>query len=253
MPVIGIAHDPETGGLHWVDLTELLNREGLNARLFVPSHQRLGGYPETSRFSKYIDSLAFRQSALLNLFAGDQRTQVAGIQAAYRIGRSDGRALVLLRQVMFTLDESVLREAVWALASAGPHPDLLGSLWSQVDPGPEAVLTASMRWTATEVVRLLELVGEGGFIRGSFGQHVHQLLIRDPDHHATIFDVAVSAGQRGDNDVASWAILLCVAWAGDQAVSRWKDLIDRCPELLTCRVAPYVEAELKEFGYLTLG
>jgi hypothetical protein len=253
MPVIGIAHDPETGFLHWVDLTELLNREGLDARLFVPRHQHLSGPPETSRFSKYIDSLAYRQSALLNLFAEDPQTQVRGVRAAYRIGRSDGRALVLLRKVMFTLDEAVLREAVWALASAGPHPDLLGSTWTQVDPGPEAVVTASMRWSPTEVDRLLRLVGEDGFTRGSFGQHVHQLLVRDPNHQQTISDVAVSAAQRGDDEVASWALLLCVAWAADEARTRWEELVHRCPELRSCRVAQYVDADVRAFGYVTLG
>jgi len=107
MPVIGIAHDRDTGNLHWVDLTELLNREGLEARLFVPSDQRLSESPHSGRdrFSKYIDSLAYRQSALLNLFSPDHQTQATGIQAAYRIGRSEGRALVFLRRVMFTLDE----------------------------------------------------------------------------------------------------------------------------------------------------
>jgi len=252
MPVIGITHDAATGRLHWVDLTELLNREGLDACLFVPSSQHLHGSPETARFSKYIDSLAFRQSALLNLFADDHQTQVRGIQAAYRIGRSDGRALVLLRRVMFTLAEPALREAIWALASSGPHPDLLGSAWTQVDPGPEAVVTASMRWSPTEINRLLQLVGEGGFTRGSFGQHVHQLLVRDPDHQETIFDVAVSAAQRGDDEVASWALLLCVAWAAGEARDRWEELMRRCPELKSCRAAEYVDADIREFGYVTL-
>ncbi|MCC6227284.1 MAG: DUF4365 domain-containing protein [Microthrixaceae bacterium] len=253
MPVIGIAFDPGTGFLYWVDLTELLNREGLGARLFVPSHQHLGGRPETSRFAKYIDSLAYRQSALLNLVAEDSRIQASGVRAAYRIGRSDGRALVLLRKVMFTLDEPVLREAVWALASAGPHPDLLGSTWTQVDRGAEAVVTASMRWSLDEVDRLLRLVGEGGFARGSFGQHVHQILVRSPDHQQTIFEVAVAAGRRGDDEVASWALLLCVAWAGPEARSRWEELIHSCPELKKCRIAEYIDADVREFGYVTLG
>lgn len=253
MPVIGIAHDPETGWLHWVDLTELLNREGIDAHLLAPRKQHLNGTPEIRRFSKYIDSLAFRQSALLNLVADDAPTQVAGIRAAYRIGRADGRALVLLRQVMFSLDEAGLREAIWALASAGPHPDLFGTWLSVVDPGAEAVVAQSMRWSAVEVVRMLELVGEGEFGRGSFGQHVHQLLVRDPGHEAVLHDVAISAGHRGDYDVASCAVLLCVAWASEQGRSRWDDLVDRCPALRSCWAAPYVEAELAEVGFVTFG
>ena len=180
MPVIGIAHDRESGWLHWVDLTELLNRDGLDATLFVPSAQHLNGPPEIHRFSKYIDSLAFRQAALLNLFSDDHGTQVRGVDAASQIGRSEGRALVLLRRVMFSLDEPVLRDAVWALASAGPHPDLFGTRWGQVNAPAEAVLTQTLRWSASETAGLLRLVGEGGFSRGSFGQHVLQLLIRDP-------------------------------------------------------------------------
>lgn len=69
MPVIGVAHNRETNWLHWVDLTELLNREGIDARLLAPSRQHLNGQPEVRRFAKHIDSLAFRQSALLNLFS----------------------------------------------------------------------------------------------------------------------------------------------------------------------------------------
>lgn len=253
MPVIGIAHSRETGGLHWVDLTELLNREDPGARLFVPNHQHLNDRLGIEKFSKYVDSLAFRQSSLLNLVADNPRTQLAGIRASYRIGRSDGRALVLLRRIMFTLDEPILREAVWALASAGPHPDIFGSWLGQVEPGPEAVLSASMRWTPSEIVRLLEMVGEDGFARGSFGQHVHQLLVRDPDHEQAVFDVAVSAAGEDQIDVAARAALLCVAWAVEQGPSRWDKLVSSCPGLLGSWMTPDIQIQLKEFGFLTLG
>jgi hypothetical protein len=122
-----------------------------------------------------------------------------------------------------------------------------------VDPGPEAVVTAAMRWSHAEVGRLLELVGEGGFTRGSFGQHVHQLLVRDPNHEETLFEVATSAARRGDDDVASWALLLCVAWAGAEGPTRWDMLTRACPELLRCRVAEFVQADLRNVGYVTLG
>lgn len=252
MPVIGVAHNRETNWLHWVDLTDLLNREGIDARLLAPSGQHLNGGPEVRRFAKYIDSLAFRQSALLNLFSDDGRTQVAGVRAAYRIGRADGRALVLLRRVMFSMDEATLREAVWALASAGPHPDLLGSWMSQVDPQAEALLEATLVWTPTEIVRLLSLVGEGGFDRGSFGQHVHQLLIRDPSFKESMREVAVIAGRNGDHDVASWALLLSVAWAGEHGPSQWDELVARCPELLSCWAAESILGQLDAWGVVTL-
>ncbi len=253
MPVIGIAHDPDSGWLHWVDLTELLNREGHDARLFVPKEQHLNGGPEVRRFSKYIDSLAFRQSTLFNLFGGDHETQRAGVRAAYRIGRSDGRTLVLLRRVMFSLDEPVLREAVWALASAGPHPDLMGSWVSQVEPAAESALRVTMQWTSAEIAALLRLVGEDGFQRGSFGQHVHELLIRDPEHRESMRTVAVDAANEGDDDVAAWALLLSVGWAGEHGASQWNELIERSPALEQCWVAPQVRAQLDEWGYVTLG
>ena len=153
---------------------------------------------------------------------------------------------------MFRLDEPVLRDAVWALASAGPHPDLFGSRWGQVEARAEAVLRSSLRWSSSEIARLLGLVGEGGFTRGSFGQHVLQLLIRDPDHKEALRQVAVTAGECGDDDVASWALILSVTWAGEQGRSQRDELMERCPELTTCWAAPLVDGQLRSTGFVTV-
>lgn len=253
IPVIGLVWDPDMSRLFWLDLTDTLTTAGLNAELFVPASNHLTGGSEFRRFKKYVGSVAHRQASILDLVSPDADLQLAGIAAAYHIGRTDGRALVLLRKLFLGFHPEPRRSAVWALASAVPHPDILGSLDGSPDPAAEAVLERSIAWTVEEVCQLLDLIGEeGGVTRGSFGQHIHQLLIVDPAHKETMGRTAKKAALTGPPDVASWAFLLAVGWAGSNGVNEFERLLAEEPALGATWAAGQIARALEEVGYVSL-
>lgn len=164
LPVLGIVWDPDEERLAWLDLTAVLNDAGVNAELHVPAVQHLGDESAIRRFRKYVGSTAHRAASVLDLASRDVDMQLAAVAASYHIGRTDGRALILLRRLMFSLERAAQRSAVWALASAIPHPDIFGSAEGSPDPAAEALLEPTLRWSVVEVVDLLGLMDEeGGF------------------------------------------------------------------------------------------
>lgn len=253
LPVIGIVWDPDVSRLFWADLTRILNEGGIEADLTVPHGQGLTDEAGLRQFKKYVGSVAHRHASILDLVSSDSDLQMAGVAASYHIGRTDGRALILLRRVLFGLDPESRRAAVWALASAVPHPDILGSAEQSPDPSAEALLRPALRWTEREVVQLLEMIDdENGISRGSFGQHVHQLLVMDPSHAATMEEAAVHAAQSGLMDVAAWALVLAVYWAEEDGAATYRRLVDREKLLADTWAAGQVEASLADFRELSL-
>ena len=141
----------------------------MDTDLLIPSTQHLNDDAAIRRFKKYIGSVAHRHASVLDLTSPDVDVQMAGVAASYHIGRTDGRALILLRRLLFSLERTARRSAVWALASSVPHPDIFGSADGSPDPAAEALLQPTLRWTV--VSRLPGPVHRGGSVR-----------VRDPSH-----------------------------------------------------------------------
>ncbi len=224
MPVIGLVWDPAVSRLYWTDLTATLHEHGTDADLLVASRDHLDAGEGLRRFKKYIGSVAHRQALILDLVSPEPEFQMAGIAAAYHIGRTDGRALVLLRRLLPTLDAAARRSAVWALASAVPHPDIFGSIDGSPDHAACALLAATLQWEIEEIMSVLELIDDG-IDRGMFGQHVHQLLVMDADHVDKVRRAAIEAARAGRFEAASWALIMAVYWAGEDGPTEFTQLV----------------------------
>lgn len=167
--------------------------------------QHLNGESEIRRFKKDLSSVAQRQASMLDLVANDDDLQRAGVAAAYYVGRTDGRALILLRRLLFSMGDAARKSAVWALACAVPHPDIFHTLDGSPDPEACRVLEPTLCWTVDEVVELLVLIDEEqGIDRGTFGQHVYHLLVMDPGYASKTADAAIEAARRGKVTAATW-------------------------------------------------
>lgn len=253
LPVIGIVWDPDRSRLHWTDLTARLSSEGIEADLLVPESQHLAGEHEVRRFKKYLSSVAHRQASTLDLVSADDDLQLAGVAGAYYVGRTDGRALVLLRRLLFTMGEAARRSAVWALACAVPHPDMFHTFDGSPDERACRVLEPSLCWTVDEIVELLALIDEDqGINRGTFGQHVYHLLVMDPAHANKTADAAIEAARRGSDPAAAWALVLAIYWAGEDGAAQFRRLLAAEPALGQMWTAEQIEQSLRDFGYLSL-
>jgi len=253
LPVIGIVWDPNRSRLHWTDLSATLSTEGQKADLLVPETQHLNGEPEVRRFKKYLSSVAHRQASTLDLVSADDDLQLAGVDAAYYVGRTDGRALVLLRRLLFTIGVEARRSAVWALACAVPHADIFHTFDGSPDSDACRLLEPTLRWTVDEIVGLLELIDdEQGIDRGTFGQHVFHLLVMDPSHASKTADAAVAAARQGRDTAATWALVLAIYWAGEDGDAEFRRLLAAEPTLAETWAAEQIEQSLRDFGYVSL-
>lgn len=253
LPVIGIVWDPDISRLHWTDLSATLSSEGSDANLHAPEAQHLNGEHEIRRFKKYLSSVAHRQASTLDLVSADDDLQLSGVAAAYYVGRTDGRALVLLRRLLFTMGEAARGSAVWALACAVPHADIFHTFDSSPDSAACRVLEPSLRWTVEELVDLLALIDEEqGIDRGTFGQHVYHLLVMDPSHASKTADAAIEAARQGRATAATWALVLAIYWAGEDGNAEFRRLLAAEPALGETRAAEQIEQSLQDFGYVSL-
>jgi hypothetical protein len=253
LPVIGIAWDPDRARLHWADLSATLNSEGLDAELHVPESQHLNGEPELRRFKKYVSSVAHRQASTLDLVSNDDDLQLAGVAAAYYVGRTDGRALILLRRLLFSMGEAARRSAVWALACAVPHSDIFHTFEGSPDPEACRVLEPTLRWTVDEIIELLALIDdEQGIDRGTFGQHVYHLLVMDPAHATKTADATIEVARRGTSTASAWGLVLAIHFAGDDGDAEFRRLLSAEPALGETWAAEQITQSLRDFGYVSL-
>lgn len=253
LPVIGIVWDPDASRLHWMDLSDTLSSKGLGADLLVPEAQHLSGEDEVRRFKKYLSSVAHRQASTLDLVSDDNDLQLAGVAGAYHVGRTDGRALVLIRRLMFTMGEAARRSAVWALACAVPHDDIFHTYEGSPDAQACRVLEPSLRWTIDEIVELLSLIDEEqGIDRGTFGQHVYHLLVMDPSYASKTAEAAVEAARSQRDTAATWALVLTIYWAGEDGDAEFRRLLAAEPALGDTWAAEQIEDSLRDFGCVEL-
>jgi hypothetical protein len=253
MPVIGVAFDPDNGWLHWCDLSSLIRNDGLDAELVIPRRQHLNGQPELARFQKYIGAITQSQSLDLDLVSGDVDRQMEAAIVCYFIGREDGRVLVLLRRLLFSLDRAAQEFAVWQLGRAIPHSDMLHTSETMVSPKARALLRSSLTWTTDEACKLLGFIdNEGGLDRGTIGQTVLYLLLEDPDHDNLVKHAAIRAARTGENDIAAWALIISVYLAGEEGRRRLDQVLVEAPELRANWATSQLIESLDEHGFVAL-
>jgi hypothetical protein len=179
----------------------------------------------------------------------EEKAQIVAVFEEW--GEIDRSHRKLAHRGSLTLAPAARRSAVWALASAVPHPDIFGSIDGSPDPAACAVLEASLQWSVEEIVGMLELVPDG-FERGMFGQHVYQLMVMDDDHQLKIIRAAIQAAQQGASEAASWALVLAVYWAGDDGGSQFAKLLAIEPALRDTWAAEQIGDVFQTFDNLTL-
>jgi hypothetical protein len=254
IPVIGIAHDPDTDRICWVDVSALLRTEGIDASISVPRAQHLGGEPEVQRFVRYIASTTQPMAGLLNLGSSDPRLQAEAAFLAWFIGREDGRALVLLRRVMFSLEDDAIVEVIWRMAHCVWHPDSFHTPETTLTTEARQLLQESMRWSDDEIRDLLFFVAlsEDGIERGSLGAIVLCMLMVDPDHVRKLEAVTISLGESDDDLTSGWGLMATVGLARMDGPACYERLLSAQPRLANTWATSYVDELVHKCGYLPI-
>jgi len=236
LPVAGIVLDPDTGLLHWCNISAALeqSRGSPPASIFVPSERILNA--DTLRTEFFQDMLRFTQGqtsgkSLLSLVTDSEHEQVPALWDCFALGRRDARFLVIVRHLLAVLSGESLRTAVRILAHATPHPDIMWHQDNWIPPDVESEIRSHFRWSVDDVVLLLRAVAREEWERGCLGEDLYMLLVADPHIKQQMESVAVECARRKLTEEADTAIYLTVYWAEDEGRERFRDLLRRNPEL----------------------
>lgn len=244
VPVVGIVHD---GELRWVNLTTALREDPKCSSVFVADASRLDTAGAIALLTSVRSSV--RPGLPMGLGSSSEDEQGSAVWDCFALARQNADALVALRRSFLALDDRPRRSAVVALALCTPHPDVL---WTPEIWLPAAIQRAvcdSMGWSVQEAWRLLALIDpEGGFARGSFGQHIYMLLVQHPDCVNLMRQTAMTAASE-DPTVTLWAVLLLLHLSGRRGPEEWHALLAARPEIACMPLAAECAETLRTDGY----
>lgn len=255
IPVFGIVWDPDDGGLYWVDLTNTLRIEGIEAPLRVPSRNRLNREDLGDLLEAMWRSTTGTPIAAA-LGSDDEELQDAAVYDCWGLGRRDPRYLILLRRVMFGLQPAALDRAIYVLNSCSLNMDnFLDPTWMSMR-NREGV-RACFWWTVDEAVALLNRVqDEDGFGRGTFSSCIYWLLVGPEakgNHFVELSKAAtLRAAAAGQDHAAGWGLVLLVYWSGDDGPAVFRRLLAAEPALGRTEQARVAGEDLATWGRLEL-
>jgi hypothetical protein len=254
VPVIGIVHDPDDGGLYWVNISMYLESAPETVTSIpVSSSARL---TTTSLSSQLIPSVRASikrdalANALLNLCSRDEGVQASSVYDCFATGRNDVRVLITIRNALRSLQGKGLQSAIVALSHATSHPDIYYGETNSISTEARKGLEPHLQWTAEEIALMLRAIPwSEGWDRGTLGQCVFHLLIMD-QHHRQRMESAMEL-LKEDPDALFAAMYLCVYWSEAPHLT-FTRLLAQFPELSDAPLSREVQIILAEHGQLSL-
>jgi hypothetical protein len=222
IPIAGIVFDPKDGLLRWCNISEFLNSTPRPLPSYIPVESTRLLTPETLE-TDFIPSYAGFHTqrvvgpAMLCLTSDDCSTQQSGLRDCFILGRSDARVLIMIRRLLSWYSKESLRLAVAILAHATPHPDIIYHPKNIVPHTVCQILRPHFHWTSAELFLLMTSVDWEEWHRGGQGQCVYSLICDDPAIEQKIADLALTALNIGNDDLAFSAMYLAIYWARQEA------------------------------------
>ena len=256
-PVAGIVHDPDSGELHWCDISTFLLEHWTNLPQDIPvdATNKLDAATLETSFKPHFRSMANERAAalaVLRICSEKKAVRIGALLDCFAFGRSDPRMFIMVRQSIGMLSGSPLRLAITILAHATMHPDIM---WGKSNWIPELVcsrLKSHWHWSAAEITRMLRGVGWQYWQRGDVGQDLYMLLYQDPQIRMKIERIAVSAVRRLDERVAWAALYMAVYWAGDKGQAKYEEMLMIEPTLRQLPLSGELEMCLSDQGWLSM-
>lgn len=274
IPVFGIAHDPETDSLRWVDLSQaaVLALDGYLSRVVVgPFGKASVPVPDENRLDLDIGPfLSAAKTALRRrsgshaaaLLSDDVKAVEIGIADTFAVGRHDPSAFLLLASLFQRLPKDTRRFAAATLAMATSHPDVFWTPDNWIPEHVRRVLRQRVWWTESDVVALLAEVDETGIQRGTIGQTIFHVLDLDRGLQPKLASVALN--RTVPDDVRLWAAAILFHRAGEDAPAVLERLLSSDEALRGEGLFPawrglheiddfeFLVQSVADFGYVTL-
>jgi hypothetical protein len=262
VPFFGVAHDPASNALRWVDLSYAarVSDPYLSPVVSGPYGKKAVPVPDANRLDVAVEPFLEAARTALRRWSGlpttallseDPDTVAVGIADTFAVGRHDPDAFLLLAALFRRLPPDCRNLALSALAMATHHPDIF---WSKSTWIPSTVTRAveeRCRWGGDDLEALLALIDdENGIARGTVGQSVFHVLELDKTVDDRLFELATNRGR--PDAVRFWAAVILLYRAGDDAPPLLSRLLRRAPDLASVNNFEEVNSVIREFGYVSL-
>lgn len=231
LPIAGLVVDPATNRIGWCDVTAHLRENPLVVdegpfRIQIPSSQLLT--PAT--FADFRDHFVayHRQfsddahfgAALERLVALDAQDQVAALRSLFSYHRNRGATWCYVASILRSVEDPyVLSNLVSALSHLPGHGDIFWHDMNQIEPTARRIGVDFLQRNLSreDVVRLLSVVDDAGFARGTIGQAVHSVIALMRDRAEVLRSIALDQGV--EEATRYCAIFLFVFYAQAKSVT----------------------------------
>ncbi len=256
VPIFAVVHDPASGEMPWINMTAWARARSADDPL--PTMVSVdGAYTLSARtLPQFVaEARDFLQAAgspaLLGLASDDPVIQRAAVYDAFALGRSDARALLLLRSgLRYFSDPRPLRLAIHVLALCKGHGDIFWSARNWLPSEIRGRITAEMTWSYEELCKLLAAAAPEEYSRGGLGQDVAAIIGAGwaPDVEHQLADVA----RRAPFDAAWPALMLLVTQAGEDGLDVFDKVVPQSSSLAGLAVVAELRTVLVQCGYATM-
>ena len=257
LPVAGIVHDPESGGLYWCNITSFLDGMEVDPPAYIPLDESRVLTPRTleTEFKPEFRRQANRRSigsAFLQLCSQSEVVQLGALSDCFAVARTDPRVLVVVRHLLGLLTGEALRHALWVLASAvvNPYEDRRDYPW--IPQASRVALKPYLRWARDELSHLFALYGWDEWQRDQPARDLFILLCQDPRIGEKLEGVANDLLSSGVEEPAFAALYLSVYFAGEEGERRYWEIVDRTPAFRDLGMTAEVEAILSDCGSVSM-
>lgn len=218
LPIAGVVFDPDDGQLRWCNISDFLHSSPRPLPSYIPVDGSRLLTPETLESDFKPAFAAFHAQrivglAVLSLTSENHGTQIRALRDCFILGRSDARVLIMIRRLLQWFSGDPLRLAVTLLAHATPHPDIFYHRDNIVPQAVCEILRPHFQWTQADLLLLMQSANWAEWYRGGQGQCVYSLLCEDSAIEQKIADLAITALNRGNEDLAFSAMYLAIYWA----------------------------------------
>lgn len=256
LPIFGIVHDPDDGGLRWCNISSFLHGEQgpLPKAIPISGANLLTPKSLAGAFRSSLEStrFSFTNSPILQAQSLDEDISHSAIFDCFALGRSDPRVLITLRYLVRALAPPARRLTIDILSHATPHPDILWHSGNWIPEDVKKVVRSHMRWDNAEIMSLLEVVSSEEFERGSLGESLYMLFVEDPDITNKMRSTAAAALTSHEDKRATIALYLVLHWTGERAPETLRDFLCEFPEAKRLPTLPQLQEVLRDHGYVTI-
>ncbi|WP_104044325.1 DUF4365 domain-containing protein [Arthrobacter sp. ZGTC412] len=265
VPIIGMVHDPETGAIRWINLSQLArSRVQIDGYDASPQSDELAEVVVTEvvdddHLDRFLDEVeaylaATAESAYLLLVEDDDKLRRRGVFNCWTLGRRDPRPLILLRRLLPSMSGESLLVGITVLAHVTHHPDIFWSERNWITPLIKNEVRATLQWSAGELATLVnavETMDDGGseWRRGGVGQSLWSIMVVDPDLCQKLpgaIGICVAAGQLQ----AALRLVICYQYLADDSVAVVDAMMEEHPRLAEEEMAGYLVEQVHEWGRL---